>query len=191
MVNIIVEISKYLLLFLMVFFTMETYMVLRRRDERSRRRIMRNQISLMVMFNLTAYVVMFLKSQDEMMLVMLICVIGYILVVQILYRLIYRKASLILLNTMCMLLSIGLIMQARLGLDTARKQYMIAAFSTLICFIIPVFVRRVRWVSNLGWLYGIVGLILLAGVLVLGRVTGGANLALTIGGISFAFAEFV
>jgi cell division protein FtsW (lipid II flippase) len=76
-------------------------------------------------------------------------------------------------------------------MDTARKQYMIAAFSTLICFIIPVFVRRVRWVSNLGWIYGIVGIALLTGVLVLGRVTGGANLALTIGGISFAFAEFV
>ncbi len=191
MVNIIVQISKYLLLFLMIFFTIETYMVLRRIDEEARRRIMRKQIWLMVMFNIVCYLVMYLQSRDLNMLLMLVCVIGYILVVQILYRLIYVKASLILLNTMCMMLSIGFVIQSRLGMDTARKQFIIAAIATLLCFIIPVFVRRVRWVSNLSWVYGILGIVLLGGVMLFGRVTGGANLSLTIGGISFAFSEFV
>ena len=96
MVNILVEVSKYLLLVYMVFFTIETYMVLQRRDDRSRRRIMRKQIGLMVLFNITAYLVMYAVKREEIMLKMLILVIGYILVVQILYRVIYRKASLIL-----------------------------------------------------------------------------------------------
>ena len=59
MVNIIVEISKYVLLAVMVFFTIETYMILQRRDDRSRRRIMRKQILLMVLFNFVAYAVMY------------------------------------------------------------------------------------------------------------------------------------
>ena len=191
MVSIIVQVSKYILLAIMVFFTLETYMVLQRRDEESRRRIMRKQIWLMVLFNVTSFLVLYLVSGDVSMIIMLGCVIIYILVVQILYRLIYQKASLILLNTMCMMLSIGFVIQSRLGMDTARKQFAIAAFATLVCFIIPVFVRRVRWVSNLTWVYGIGGIVLLAGVLLIGRVTGGAVLNVTIGGISFQFSEFV
>ena len=191
MVNILVEVSKYLLLVYMVFFTIETYMVLQRRDDRSRRRIMRKQIGLMVLFNITAYLVMYAVKREEIMLKMLILVIGYILVVQILYRVIYRKASLILLNAMCMLLSIGFVIQTRLGTETAYKQFIIASGSTLLCFIIPVFIRRVRWVSKLTWAYAVVGVLLLAGVFLFGRVTGGANLSLTIGGISFQFSEFV
>ena len=65
MVNIIVQVSKYVLLALMVFFTIETYMVLQRRDDRSRRRIMRKQILLMVLFNMTAYGVMFVVKREQ------------------------------------------------------------------------------------------------------------------------------
>ena len=191
MVNIIVQISKYVLLALMVFFTIETYMVLQRRDDHSRRRIMRKQILLMLLFNMTAYGVMYVVKREKIMLFMFLLVTGYILIVQILYRVIYRKASLILLNTMCMLLSIGLVIQTRLGTETALKQFIIAAISTLMCFIIPVFVRKVRWVPRLTWAYAVVGILLLAAVFLLGRVTGGANLNLTIGGISFQFSEFV
>ena len=109
MTKLLVQISKYVLLLVMIFFTTETFMVLRRRSEEARRRIMRNQIWLMVLFNTVSYVIMYLQSQDPYMILMLLCVIGYILVVQILYRIIYRKASLILLNTMCMILSVGLV----------------------------------------------------------------------------------
>ena len=189
--TIITEISKYLLLAVMLFFTIDTYMVLRRRDEVSRRRIMRSQIGLMVLFNITAFLDLFIMSGDVRMLYLLGMIVSYILIVQILYRIIYRRASLILLNTMCMIMSVGFVIQARLGMETAIKQFIIAVSSTLICFIIPVFIRRVRLMSQIGWVYGVVGIVLLAGVFLFGRVTGGANLNLTIGGISFQFSEFV
>ena len=191
MVNILIQISKYLLLAFMFFFTLETYMILQRRDDRSRRRIMRKQILLMVLFNATAYAVMYAVKREKIMLIMFLLITGYILIVQILYRLIYRKASLILLNTMCMLLSVGLVIQTRLGTETALKQFIIAAGSTLLCFVIPVFVRKVRWMQKLTWAYAIIGVLLLAAVFLFGRVTGGANLNITVGGISFQFSEFV
>ena len=191
MATVLSQIAKYVLLAIMVFFTVETFMVLRRRDETSRRRIMRKQIGLMVLFNITCYGVMYACTQDEWMLIMPVCMIVYILVVQILYRIIYRRASLILLNTMCMMLSIGIVIQSRLDMDTARKQFIIAAGATMICFIIPVFIRRVRWVSKLTWAYAVIGILLLAAVLMLGRITGGANLSVSIGGVSFACSEFV
>ncbi|MBR2562578.1 MAG: FtsW/RodA/SpoVE family cell cycle protein, partial [Eubacterium sp.] len=93
MVSILVEISKYILLLTMVLFTAKTYMVLQRRDEDSRRRIMRSQIGYMVLFNLVSYMIMYAVKRDINYLIMLILVIGYILIVQLLYRLIYKKAS--------------------------------------------------------------------------------------------------
>ena len=132
MIKIIVEISKYLLLFLMIFFTMETFMVLKKRNEDARRRIMRKQILLLLLFNFAAYLVMFLQTNDIYMILLYAGVVLYVLLVQGLYRLIYKKASLVLVNTMCMLLSIGFIIQARLGVSTAVKQLIIVAASTAL-----------------------------------------------------------
>ncbi|MCF0146204.1 MAG: FtsW/RodA/SpoVE family cell cycle protein, partial [Eubacterium sp.] len=159
MINIIVEISKYVLLFLMVFFTIKTFMVLQRRDSESRKRIIRSQIVLMVLFNIVVYAVMFAVKREKEYLMMLVLVIGYILVVQVLYRIIYRKASMVLLNTMCMLLSVGFAIQTRLGIETAQKQFLIASAATLSCFVIPVFIRRVKIMSRLTWVYAIIGIV--------------------------------
>lgn len=189
--TIVSQASKYILLALMVLFTIETFMVLRRRDEKSRNRIMRKQIGLMVMFNLVAYPTMYLLSGDFQMLVMFLAVVCFILVVQVLYRLIYRRASMILLNTMCMMLSVGFVIQSRLGMETAMKQFIITSLATLICFIIPVFIRKVRIVSRLTWLYAVAGIGLLGLVLLFGRITGGAQLSVSLGGITFQFSEFV
>lgn len=103
MAAVVSQIAKYVLLILMVLFTVETFMVLRRQSEESRRRIMRKQIGLMVLLNIVCYGVMFLNTMDPLMFVMLVCMLLYLLVVQVLYRIIYRRASLILLNTMCMI----------------------------------------------------------------------------------------
>ena len=191
MAAVVSQIAKYVLLILMLLFTVETFMVLRKQSEESRRRIMRKQIGLMVLFNIVSYGVIFLNTMDPVMILMLGCMLMYLLVVQVLYRIIYRRASLILLNTMCMMLSIGMVIQSRLDMDTARKQFIIAAGATMICFIIPVFIRRVRWVSKLTWVYAVVGIALLGVVLLFGKISGGANLSVSIGGVTFAFSEFV
>lgn len=191
MTDIIVQISKYLLLFIMALFTLETYMVLAKKDGYSRRRIMKRQMSLMIAFNIVSYLVMFLQTMEVKLLLMFCCVIAYLVMVQNLYRIIYKRASRVLLNTMCMMISIGMIIQSRLGIDRAFRQMLIIAVSTMLCFIVPVFIRRVRWVSKGTWIYGIVGILLLGAVFAYARVSGGAKLSLTIGGISFQFSEFV
>lgn len=189
--KIIVEISKYLLLLLMIFFTMETFMVLKKKHESARRRIMRKQILLMLLFNFVAYFVMYLQSNDIYMILLYGGIVIYMLAVQSFYRLIYKKASLILLNTMCMLLSIGFIIQARLDITTAVKQLLIVSVSTTLSFIVPVLVRKVKLVRDLTWFYGILGILLLAGVFLFARVSGGGKLSVSIGGITFQFSEFV
>ncbi|MDO4489798.1 MAG: FtsW/RodA/SpoVE family cell cycle protein [Lachnospiraceae bacterium] len=191
MVKIVVEVSKYLLLLIMVLFTLETFMVLKYKNEEAKTRIMRKQIILMLFFNFLAYVVMFLVKEQTEMVMIYLGVIIYILLVQAMYRLVYRRASLILVNTMCMLLSVGFVIQTRLGISYAIKQLLIVAVSTTLSMLIPVIVRKVRFIRQIPWVYGVVGILLLTAVLALSKVSGGANLSIEIGGITFQFSEFV
>ena len=191
MVNVIVELSKYLLLLLMILFTLESFLVLRKKREEARHNIMRKQIIVMLTFDFLAFFVMFLQSEDMQMIVMYGCVMLYILMVQLLYRIIYKKASLNLVNNMCMLISIGLIILSRLKIESAMKQFQIIAISTAVSFLIPVFIRKVKIVRDLTWLYAAIGLLLLGIVLVIAQISRGAKLSITIGGISFQFSEFV
>lgn len=191
MVKIIVEISKYLLLLIMALFTIETFMVLRYKSQEAKARIMRKQIVLMLFFNFLAYIVMYLVKQQTEMIVVYLGVVIYILLVQAMYRLVYKRASLILVNTMCMLLSVGFVIQTRLGINYAIKQLMIVSVSTAISMLIPVIVRKARFIKQMTWVYAAVGILLLIAVLALSRVTGGANLSIEIGGITFQFSEFV
>ncbi|MDO4616685.1 MAG: FtsW/RodA/SpoVE family cell cycle protein [Lachnospiraceae bacterium] len=191
MVKIIVEVSKYLLLLIMVLFTLETFMVLRDKSAEARARIMRKQIILMLFFNFLAYLVMYAVKQELEMLMVYMGVIVYILLVQAMYRIVYKRASLILVNTMCMLLSVGFVIQTRLGISYAIKQLMIVAVSTAMCMLIPVVVRKGKFLRNITWFYAVIGIALLAAVLAFSTLSGGANLSLEIGGITFQFSEFV
>ena len=192
MVKIVVEISKYLLLLLMVFFTLETFMVLRRKNEEARRRIMAKQIVLLLLFNFSAYLVMFMQSGDIYMILMYVGVMTYILIVQGLYRLIYRKASLILLNTMCMLLSVGFVIQSRLGIQIAVRQLIIVAVSTMLSFVIPR--HRPEGAADAGSELGLRGNRRTAagrGAVVYAQAYGGGKLSLNLFGVTFQFSEFV
>ena len=53
------------------------------------------------------------------MILMYLAVLVFIVLVQILYRVIYRKANMLVVNNMCMLLSIGFLMLSRLQFDRA------------------------------------------------------------------------
>lgn len=189
--NVILEVSKYLLLLLMILFTLESFLVLNKKKESARTNLMRKQIVVMLIFVFLAYFVMFLRTEEFQLIIMYLSVMGYILVVQLLYRIIYKKASLILVNNMCMLLSIGFIILSRLKISFAMRQFQIVAISTLISFLVPVIIRKVKVVRDLTWLYGVVGILLLAVVLVLAGRSGGAKLSITIGSVSFQFSEIV
>lgn len=195
MTNIIIQISKYVLMILMLIFTLESFLVLGKKTEEEQRAGMRRQILGLLMFNTIAYVVMYLATRSAHTIYLYLQVMAYILIVQVLYRLIYKKASLVLVNNMCMLISVGIIILGRLDVSTktdrATTQIRVIAAATLISFLIPVIIRRVKFVRDLTWFYAVVGILLLAAVFAIAHVMGGAKLSISIGGISFQFSEFV
>ena len=191
MENVITEVSKYLIILLMMIYTFSCFTVFRKRDIEDQKNVLRRQIVLMLFVNLVAYTVLFLQDNDMKMLMMYGAVFLFIVVVQILYRVIYRKGNMLIVNNMCMLLSIGFLILSRLSFGKAVKQFEIVVIGMVLSFIVPVIVRKVKILKDLTWLYGIVGLALLMVVLAMAAISGGAKLSIEIGGVTFQFSELV
>ncbi len=191
MVHLIVELSKYFLMILMLLYSMQCFSIVRKKDEDERKNGERKQILLMLLLNISAYTILYLQSEDIRMVYACAEAAVYILAVQAVYRIFYRKANMLLINNMCMLLSIGLIMLSRLNFDNAQKQYLIIVAGTLISLVIPVFIRKVRSLKNWTWLYAVAGIGMLLVVLVLAAISGGAKLSIEVGGVTFQLSEVV
>ena len=178
MINVIVELSKYLILTLMIIYTFHCFYTVRQQDEIERNELLRQQMVLIFFMDFTAFLVIYLKTFNFQVIVFYVEMMVFFAAVQILYRIFYKKASLLLLNNMCMLLSVGFIMLCRLDIATATKQLVIAAAASGIALIIPVMIRKMKFFRRLTWLYAGVGIILLAAVFLLARTSYGAKLSL-------------
>ena len=131
-------------------------------------RCLRKQNVLMFVMHLTAFLVMYLEKKDTKILALYLMLVTLLGGTILLYSFIYPKVSRLVVNNMCMLLSIGFIMITRLNYDKAAKQYLIAAAGIVLCLVIPIIIRKVRFLSEWRILYGIVGIVSLAVVVVVG-----------------------
>ena len=191
MVNIIVELSKYLMI---IFITMYTYLcfnIFGYYDPDKKKRMLRNHNVLMFTIHMIAFVVMYLETEDIKMFAFYLMQVVLLGAIILLYTLIYPKVSRLVVNNMCMLLSIGLIMLTRLNYEKAVKQYVIAAGTVALSLVVPVIIRKFKKLPEWRKFYGIAGIVSLGVVAVLGQVSYGAKLGFTIGGISIQPSELV
>ena len=94
-----------------------------------------------------------------------------------------------------MLLACGFIMLTRLsldkGLDKAFKQFVIVAAAAILSWLVPFIMERFWQLYKFQWVYAGIGLAALLVVWVAGNESFGAQLSLTVGGISIQPSEFV
>lgn len=191
MVNIIVELSKYSIILLITMYTFLCFSIFGYQDPDKKRQLLRQQNVLMFMIHIIAFLVMYLETEDIKMLVFYLAQVVLLGATILLYILIYPKVSRLVVNNMCMLLCIGLIMLTRLDYDIAMKQFLIAAGSIGLSFIVPVLIRKFKFFSEWRTLYAVVGIASLGAVVVAGRVSYGAKLGFDIAGISVQPSELV
>lgn len=191
MINVIIEVSKYLMIFLMAIYTYLNFSYFRFHEEWEQNRTCGRQNVAMFLMHFVAYVILYLKSEDERVLLFYAAQIIFFVAYIGLYRLFYRKMSRILVNNMCMLLCVGFIILTRISFDKAVRQFVIVAVSALVTWIIPFIMDRVWQLSKIPWIYGILGLLLLAVVWVIGNNSFGAQLSISLAGIAFQPSEFV
>ena len=191
MVNIIVEVSKYLMIILMTVYTYLCFSIFGFSDPDRKQRLLRKQNVLMFAIQLVAYMVMYLQTEDIRMLGFYLMQVVLFGATILLYTNIYPKVSRLVVNNMCMLLCIGMIMLTRLDYENAVKQYVIAAGAIALSLAVPVIIRKFKLLSEWRTFYGVAGLLSLAIVVVIGQVSYGAMLGFTIGGISVQPSEVV
>ena len=184
MVNVIIEVSKYLMTLFIAIYTYLNFSYFRFHDEERQRRICVQQNLIMALLHLTAYSILYLKSEDERFILFYLEQVVFFAAYIGLYRLFYRNRTQILVNNMCMLMCVGWIIMARLSFDKALRQFFIVAAAALATWIIPLIVNRIWQLSQIPWIYGLMGLGMLAMVWMIGNNSYGAQLSLTVGGLS-------
>lgn len=161
------------------------------RDEQRQHKVCGRQNTAMFLMHFLAYVILFLKSEDERMILFYLAQVVFFACYIWLYRMFYRNVSRILVNNMCMLLCVGFIILSRLSFDKAVRQFLIVAVAALVTWIIPFIIDRMWQLAKIPWVYGMLGLALLIVVWMVGNNSFGAQLSLSIAGFSFQPSEFV
>lgn len=192
MANLIMEISKYVMIFLFALYTYECFASLRvKLSEKKRNRIFKRQNVLMYLIHLAAFLAIYAATGDEKMILFYAFQMLFMAITISCYQLLYENGSRLLVNNMCMLLLIGFIILTRLSLEKAVRQYIIAVASMIVTLIIPLLIRKIKFLRRLTWLYGGVGILGLLVVTVLGATSYGAKLSVTIAGVSIQPSEFI
>lgn len=191
MANLITNVSKYLVILLIAIYTYYNFRFFGIRDEWGKRHLCRLQNVVMVLIHTLAYMIIYLRTEDEKTLMFFGAQMLFFFLYMGLYRLFYRNLSRLLLNNACMLLSTSFIILTRISMDRAVRQFAIVAVAAAVTMIIPFIMDRAWQLSKIPWIYGSIGLILLLVVCIMGNTAFGAQLSINIGGFSFQPSEFV
>lgn len=191
MTNLIVEISRYLIILLIAIYTYYNFRFFSMRDEESRNYACNRQLVCMFMLHFLANLLIVLNTRSEELILFYGMQVLFFVCYLSLSTFFYKKISKLLLNNICMLLGTGFIILTRLNPERAMRQFLIVVISAVVTWIIPFIIDRVWQLVKLAWIYGILGLFILAAVCVAGNTSFGAQLSLTIGGVSIQPSEFV
>lgn len=179
------------MIILIAIYAFQCFSVFSFEDGEEKRSIFRNQNRLMFTIHFMAYVGMYFKIEEAKILIFYLAQVMMLAAIIMLYTKIYPKVSRLVVNNMCMLLTIGFIMITRLSYNKAVKQSIIVAFSVALSLIVPTIIRKVKGLAELRILYALVGITALAAVVVIGQVSGGAKLGFEIAGFGIQPSEFV
>ena len=183
------ELSKYIILILMIFYTLDAFIAVFRKEP-SNALFIRQEICLFLI-QFVAYATICLKSGKLDFLFFYAILQLVIFSAIVLNQTIYTHMDKSLLNNMALLLSFGFIILTRLDFSKSVKQLIIVTVSLVAGFFIPIIIRKFGILRRLKWFYALLGLFALSIVLILGQVTNGSKISYTIGGVTIQPSEFV
>lgn len=190
----LIIVTKYLFILLMLFYTWECFSALKCHNPYKASGIFQRQNGTIFVTYLLGIATIFMnRPQEEQVSIIILggVQLCYLIVVLGIFPIIYPNINKAVLSNMCMLLTIGFIMLARLNFEKSIKQFIIVAIVTMASLIVPYLMSRFEMWKYLTWVYCFVGLALLGVVLVMGITSYGANLSIEIAGFTFQPSEFV
>ena len=159
----------------MALYTYECFAVFRYSTEEKRKGIYVRQNILMFLVHFTCFLTICMET-GELDYLFFYAFQEVILFAAIsLFSMIYPKINKLLINNICLLLSIGFAILTRLSYEKAIKQFIIVTASLIVAMIIPFFIDKFKFLKEWKWIYAIVGIVALSAVLILGSVTKGSQ----------------
>lgn len=190
MANIITELSKYILIVLMAFYALHAFIVFRYSNKEGGAFYVLQNI-FMVFIHFLGYMVLFLQGADLKIMYLYIFEEAVLLATIITMRFLYPFSNRLIINNMCMLLSVSFIILCRINYDKCIKQFEIVTISLIIMFFVPKYTKLIKEIPYLEWICAGIGILMLGIVLILGSVTNGSKISFTLAGITFQPSEFV
>ena len=197
MANIIIQVSKYLIIILMAVYTFSCFSIFTRSYEDEENKVLIRQDILLFMIQITAFIAMYFATQDLRMMFIYGALAVIVMAVILLYNLIYPNVSRLVVNNMCMLITAGMIMITRLSAQSkspygiAIRQLLFVVVGIVFGLIVPVLIRKMTFLENWTYIYAAVGGAALLFVALFAATLGGAKLSFNIGPVSLQPSEFV
>lgn len=191
MALVISDLSKYAMAIIIALYTFECFAVFRHRKESARGGIYIRQIICMFLVHFIGFSAICLETGDMNYIIFYGFQQILLFATIALFRVLYPEANRLIINNMCMLLAIGFVILTRLNYNKALKQFKIVTLSIVIGLVIPFLIKKLKFLKNLTWVYGLVGIIPLLAVAIMGPVTHGSKISYSIGGYTFQPSEFV
>ncbi|MCR4908605.1 MAG: FtsW/RodA/SpoVE family cell cycle protein [Lachnospiraceae bacterium] len=186
----VISLSRYILPVFMAFFAFNAFLCAGLKEgERGGAEVMQN--IFMVLIHVTGFFVLFLEQTDQSLLVMCACQELLFFSVIFVFRYVYPESSPVIINDMCVLMSVGFVILTRISPDKAFRQFLIVTVSCVIGCIVPFFFERFKAIRRYSMYFGIAGILLLLLVYAAGAVTNGSRITFTLAGITFQPSEFV
>lgn len=193
MENLVIQLSKYIIIILFTMYTFYCFTMFRNNNKERRKRICRYQGILMYLIHLICHLLLFLNTKEQQILILYGIEFAFLIIAGLIYKGVYKNMSMLIFNNMRMFLVISFVMLARLDFDMAKRQFMMAAIGMAVCLIVPFVIDKFKYLDMFGWIYGIVGLICLLLVFIpgIGVTKYGASNWIQVGGFSLQPSEFV
>ncbi len=205
MLHLLTTISKFTMIFIMALYTYFSYKALMpKKNEEKSLLLYKKQTALVILLFINGYVVILMHtlysggneevtsvSMAQQMLILFLAELVLLRIILIIYKHFYSAASDALVNNMCMLLSIGFLILSRLSWDKALRQFFLAVAAVILTALIPLFVRKLKFLNRLAYLYAFIGLGGLGLVAVAGSTDYGAKLNISLGPVTIQPSEFI
>ncbi len=191
MENLVVGLSRYIIIILMAIYTLYCFTAFRNNNIDRKKRLFNQQRIIMFVIHFICNLLLFINTRSIKIIFLYGAELVFFILTLFLFSIVYKRLSKLILNNMCMLIMIGFVMLTRLSYDKAIRQFVITVVSVGICLVIPFIIDRLRILERLGYIYALVGIGLLISVLIFGIKNYGATNWLSIFGIAIQPSEFV
>lgn len=191
MENVVIELSGYIMIILLTLYTFWGFKVFSYKSKKRQKKLYGRQKICIMLIHFLCYLDLYFIQKDIAVLGLYLAEVIFIILVYTLYGMVYKKLSKLVLNHMVLLLAISFAMLTRLSFDKAVRQFAFVSIGMGVCLVVPFVIEKFKALEYLGWIYGGIGFVLLASVLVIGTSVYGAKNWVKIGGILIQPSEFV